>query len=88
MSAEKANIGGIGMALKNEKETIEKYRKNLADEGFDGIFIKNTRFDRKEAGGYNDQYVAFYSTQIKSALINTTFDGSNPDIRYNKGGRA
>ncbi len=86
-SQERANIGGIGYALKNEKQTIDSFREELLQEGFDGILIKNTRYDRKEAGGNNDQYVAFFSNNIKLANgNNTTFDGSNPDIRYDDGG--
>lgn len=82
-----ANVGGIGIALKNAEETIRTYRNNLISSGFDGIIIKNTRFDRKEAGGNNDQYVAIFSNKIKTAIgINTTFDINNPDIRFKKGG--
>jgi hypothetical protein len=86
-SKEKANIGGIGMALKNSKETIEKYRNNIISNGYDGIFIKDTRFDKREAGGINTQFVVLKSNQIKLANgNNTTFDGNNPDIRYAEGG--
>lgn len=87
-SQERANMGGIGYALKNPKETLNKFRESLYSNGFDGIFIKNTRFDRGEAGGNNDQYVVLFPEQIKLANgANTTFDGSNPDIRFDDGGR-
>jgi GNAT superfamily N-acetyltransferase len=90
-----ANVGGLGMSLNNKKETINKYRELLKSENYDGVFIVKTRFDRGEAGGLNTQYVALYPEQIKLAgklpfdnyEINTTFDGSNPDIRYDKGGK-
>ena len=86
-TAEQANIVGIGMALKNKSETIKKYRELLKHEKYDGIFIKNTRFDKRLAGGNNDQYLALYSNQIKLADgSNTTFDANNPDIRYEQGG--
>jgi hypothetical protein len=86
-SQERANVGGIESALKNPKETLNKFRESLYSNGFDGIFIKNTRFDRGEAGGNNDQYVVLFPEQIKLANgANTTFDGSNPDIRFDEGG--
>ena len=82
-----ANIGGIGMMLKNENEVINKYRELLNEQGYDGIIIKGTRFDRRVAGGFNDQYVALYENQIKLADgTNTTFDKNNPDIRFEDGG--
>jgi hypothetical protein len=87
--ADRANIGGIGMMLKNEKETIKKYRESLENEGFDGIFINKTRYDRREAGGLNDQIVALFPNQIKLADgSNTTFDMNNEDIRFEDGGEA
>jgi hypothetical protein len=53
-------------------------------ENCDGIKYKNLHEDRKSYS-----YVVFNPAQIKLANgKNTTFDGSNPDIRYNKGGRA
>jgi len=82
-----ANSFGQGVALEDKEGTIKKYRDLLFEEGYDGIFIKNTRFDRGNAGGNNDQYVALKPTQIKlSNGINTTFDANNPDIRYDYGG--
>lgn len=86
--ADRANVGGIGMALNNQKETIKKYRESLENQGFDGIFIKNTRFDRDDAGGLNDQIVALFPNQIKLADgTNKTFDPNDPDIRFAYGGR-
>jgi len=81
---------GLGKALKFRQESI--------DDNFDGWIIdKFSEEDRISwirifGNGINEfdynQYVAFYPEQIKLADGNTTFDGSNPDIRYNKGGRA
>ena len=86
--ADRANVGGMGMMLNNRKETIKKYRELLENEGFDGIFINKTRFDKGEAGGLNDQIVALFPNQIKYADgTNKTFDMNNPDIRYATGGR-
>ena len=82
-SASEANTGGIGMTLKNQAETLEKYRDNLINAGYDGIIIKNTRYDSGNFGGDNDQYVAFYPEQIKDA--NNLEPTTNPDIRYSLG---
>jgi ADP-ribose pyrophosphatase YjhB (NUDIX family) len=85
---DEANIGGLGMMLNNSKETIKKYREKLKEENYDGIIIKQTRFDREEAGGINDQYLALYPEEIKLADgTNTIFDAENPDIRYDDGGK-
>ena len=58
-------------------------------ENCDGVYLHNNFFD-EELGdnvGYADQIVVFYSNQIKLADgSNTTFDGNNPDIRYDSGG--
>jgi GNAT superfamily N-acetyltransferase len=82
-----ANVGGLGMSLSNSTETINKYRNWLNENGYDGIIIKNTRFDKRSAGRKNDQYVSLYPAQIKLADgSNSTFDGENPDIRYENGG--
>ena len=88
MSARDANIGGLGMAMNNPKQTINEYRSILKSDGYDGIVIKQTRFDKRTAGDLNDQIVALYPEQIKLADgSNTTFDLNNPDIRYDEGGK-
>ena len=53
---------------------------------YNGLIIKD--IDETSNGDYNtDDYIVFNSTQIKLADgSNTTFDGSNPDIRYELGG--
>ena len=83
-NAEDANIAGTGMAIDNEIEVLEEFKENLRLQGFDGIIIKGTRYDQPHAGGIlNDQYVALYPNQIKSALENVgTFSLDNDDIRY------
>lgn len=86
-SSQEANIGGLGMTLSDPSGTLSKYILSLTENGHDGIIINKTRFDAKEAGGFNDQYVALFPNQIKLADgSNTTFDSSNPDIRFAKGG--
>lgn len=86
-NSERANTGGLGMALKNGLETILKYKESIINEGYDGIIIEKTRFDKSYVGVLNDQYISLYPEQIKLADgTNITFDGSNPDIRFDDGG--
>lgn len=84
MNAYDANIGGTGMALDNEEEVLEQFKESLMAQGFDGIIVRGTRYDIRLAGGVeNDQYVAFYPNQIKSAIENVgSFSLDNDDIRY------
>jgi hypothetical protein len=72
------------------KNTPYKYkdlvRETSQKKGYDGFILENHSW-----GDYIDknskQYAVFSPTQIKLADgSNTTFDGSNPDIRYAKGG--
>ena len=79
-SAEDANFGGIGMMLDNERQVVDDYVKSLKEQGYDGIIIKNTRYDASNMGGNNDQYVAFYPNQIKN--VNNLNPSKNEDIRY------
>lgn len=81
-SAEEANTGGLGMMLNNPKETVEKFRQKLMAEGYDGIIIKGTEFDRGSFNGNNNQYVIFNSNQAKN--IDNTNPTENPDIRYSQ----
>ena len=65
--------------------------KYAQENGYDGVIVKNVRDyyndnEKKSKGG--NVYVAFKNTQIKLADgSNTTFDGSNPDIRFDDGGK-
>lgn len=60
------------------------------ENGYDGVIVENIRDyyndnEKKSKGG--NVYVAFEQTQIKLADgTNITFDGNNPDIRFDKGG--
>lgn len=84
MNAADANIGGTGMVIDKEEEALDKFKESLRSQGFDGIIIKETKYDKDHAGGkFNDQYVALYSNQIKSAIENTgDFSLANNDIRF------
>ena len=70
-SARDANFGGLGMAYDNKGKSAGLYREKLMAEGYDGVVIENTRFDRSLAGGDNTQIVAFEPNQIKSATSNS-----------------
>jgi len=83
-TAEEANLGGIGMALNNNKETIQKYVDGLKAEGYDGILIKGTHYDSDVMGGPNDQYVVFDPNQIKST--SNKKPTLNPDIMLGTAG--
>ena len=54
-------------------------REKLIGMDYDGVIADST---------YGREFVCFYPNQIKLADgSNTTFDGSNEDIRYKKGGQ-
>lgn len=65
--------------------------QNLINDGYDGMYFSG----KIDEDAYNiieverqKEIVAFYSNQIKLADgSNTTFDGSNPDIRFAEGGK-
>lgn len=59
----------------NAREAAEKFRSKLIKEGYDGIWIKDTRVD--DSG---DQVVAFYPEQIK--LVTNKRPTKDVDIRY------
>ena len=57
--------------FKGQNNAGVKAREYLINQGFDGVNF------------YNEEYVAFYPAQIKSATDNIgTFDKNNSDIRY------
>jgi hypothetical protein len=68
---------------KESRDNIFKATDNLIKLGNDGVIWKKTNF----APPIKWEYVAFYPNQIKLADgTNTTFDGNNPDIRFDVGG--
>lgn len=75
-----ANFGGMGLKLKNPKVAVEKYISMLKSAGYDGIFILKTEYDKKYAGGINDQYIAFNSNQIKSVNNDGTWNTNDDNI--------
>ena len=78
-TSEDANIGGVGMALKNAAETKAKFVEFLKKQGYDGLII-HTNFDSNVFGENNTQYMVFDSNQIKNVdNLNPT---ANEDIRF------
>lgn len=70
-----------GAGRKNAKQAAEKLREKLIKEGYDGIIIKDTKFDAVE-GKPVSQIVAFFPEQIKSVYNRGTWDADNPNIYY------
>jgi hypothetical protein len=65
---------GIKAAKNRAAEMATALREQLISEGHDGAVVR--------IGG-NDEWIAFFPEQIKSATGNIgTFDTTNPDIRY------
>ena len=55
------------------------FRARLVAQGYDGVVVRESSTD---GGDVRDDWVAFYPTQIKSAIGNDgNFDKTNPDIR-------
>ena len=73
--AHERGFGREHYAATNAREAAEKFRSKLIKEGYDGIWIKDTRVD--DSG---DQVVAFYPEQIK--LVTNKRPTKNVDIRY------
>lgn len=73
----------IGAGRKNAKQAAEKLREKLIKEGYDGIIIKDTKFDVAE-GKPVSQIVAFFPEQIKSVYNRGTWSADNPNIYYQK----
>jgi GNAT superfamily N-acetyltransferase len=54
------------------------FRARLVSQGYDGVVVRESDTD---GGQYRDDWVAFYPTQIKSAIGNSgDFAADNPDI--------
>lgn len=74
-NAHERGFGREHYAATNAREAAEKFRNKLIKEGYDGIWIKDTRVD--DSG---DQVVAFSPNQIK--LVTNKRPTNNDDIRY------
>jgi len=88
-SQEIGNVVPAYLSIKNPlivdfnggKEGRSQATKKAIERGHDGMILRN----HYDAGGVQDQYVAFDPTQIKSATGNRgTFDPKNPSIIFSK----
>ena len=81
----KSKLFPFFLNIKNPSHEIgEMYSKALVEKGYDGIMDYG---HAKKINEYLYEIIAFESNQIKLADgSNTTFDASNPDIRYEDGG--
>lgn len=62
------------LAEANDPEVSRQFREKLEAEGYDGVFYNDD---------LNEEWVAFYPEQIKSATENNgDFSRENPDIRF------
>jgi len=80
-------------ASKKELSTFEiNFFKETGNDGIiwnrgSGMYVNNNPIPLPKGEKSEIEYIVFNSNQIKLADgTNTTFDGSNPDIRYEKGG--
>ncbi len=73
--AHERGFGREHYAATNAREAAEQFRNKLIKEGYDGIWIKDTRVD--DSG---DQVVAFSPEQIK--LVTNKIPSKDVDIRY------
>ena len=73
--AHERGFGREHYAATNAREAAEQFRNKLIKEGYDGIWIKDTRVD--DSG---DQVVAFSPEQIK--LVTNKRPSKDVDIRY------
>lgn len=79
--------GNLYNSIKHEGKTMDTYDwANWAEEnGFDGVIFKNIKdgVDYSSMQNTTDDYVVFYSNQIKSAESNNgDFSADNNDIRF------
>ena len=63
-SAYNANYMGLGYAYDDKGKAPELFRKKLESEGYDGVVMNDTRFDREVVGGRNTQIVALSPDEL------------------------
>ncbi|MGM9861791.1 MAG: hypothetical protein ACI30W_04275, partial [Muribaculaceae bacterium] len=84
--------GSAYSSIEHSEKEMDTYEWSAYAEGngYDGVIFRNVR-DGVDYGAMDKpttDYVAFKPTQIKSATDNVgTFDGTNRDIRYQRGGK-
>lgn len=71
---------------KKQREVIKGITDKLKAQGYDGIIIKNTRFDSLNPDEGVNQYVVFEPNQIKSVYNQGTWNAGNDNIYYSRTG--
>lgn len=69
---------------KKQREVIKGITDKLKAQGYDGIIIKNTRFDSLNPDEGVNQYVVFNPNQIKSVYNRGTWNARNDNIYYQR----
>lgn len=84
MSAKDVKDSGFSFYGEDNASAInERYISAMRSQGYDGIIIRDTKFDSDLIGeSFNTQYVAFDPNQIKSVNNRGAFSSDNPDIYY------
>lgn len=79
---QKVKLHFANFSEKRQREIIKGITDKLKAQGYDGIIIKNTRFDSLNPDEGINQYVVFEPNQIKSVYNRGTFDPSSDNIYY------
>lgn len=84
MSAKDVKDSGFSFDGEDNASAInERYISAMRSQGYDGIIIRDTKFDSDLIGeSFNTQYVAFDPNQIKSVNNRGTFSSESNDILY------
>lgn len=84
MSAKDVKDSGFSFDDEDNASAInERYISAMRSQGYDGIIIRDTKFDSDLIGeSFNTQYVAFDPNQIKSVNNRGTFSSESNDILY------
>lgn len=81
---QKVKVSFSNLSDVRKGEVIKGIIDNLKAQGYDGIIIKNTKFDSLNPDEGINQYVVFEPNQIKSVYNRGTFDPNNDNIYYQR----
>lgn len=73
------NLNDI-VRLENKKQAYDNYVNKLKSEGYDGIIIVDSNYDKEMAGSKNTQIIAFEPNQIKSVDNNGNWSLASDNI--------
>lgn len=79
---QKVKVSFSNLSDVRKGEVIKGIIDNLKAQGYDGIIIKNTKFDSLNPDEGINQYVVFEPNQIKSVYNRGTWDAGNDNIYY------